>query len=70
MKTLMPPPPEIKIRFPLWRYLNQPLFEKTTILNPFQFWHYHKIQILEHCWKQNSVSLLERCWKKNINLIE
>lgn len=65
MMTLMPPPPVAKREFPLWSYLNQPLFKDSTVLNPFQFWHREKIQFLEHCWEQNSVSFLERCWQQN-----
>jgi hypothetical protein len=65
MMTLMPPPPETKIGFPLWRYLNQPLFQEATVLNPFQFWYHHRIQFLERCWEQNTVSFLERCWDQN-----
>jgi hypothetical protein len=65
MKPLMPPPPETNLRFPLWKYLNQPLFKETTVLNPFQFWHRYRIQSLEHCWENNAVSFLERCWNQN-----
>jgi hypothetical protein len=64
MMALMPPPPKTKVGFPLWRYLNQPLFKETTVLNPFQFWHCYKTKSLERCWAQNTVSFLERCWKQ------
>ncbi|MFB2982234.1 hypothetical protein [Microseira sp. BLCC-F43] len=38
------------IRFPLWQFLNQPLFCSTTILNPRRYWHRHKVDLLERCW--------------------
>jgi hypothetical protein len=64
MMTLMPPPPGTKVGFPLWRYLNQPLFKETTVLNPFHFWHRQRTKSLERCWEQNTVSFLERCWRQ------
>ncbi len=64
MMTLMPPPPGTNVGFPLWRYLNQPLFKETTVLNPFQFWHCQRMKSLERCWEQNTVSFLQRCWKQ------
>lgn len=36
IKTRNPP---IKVRFPLWKYLNQCLFHKSSIINPIKFWH-------------------------------
>jgi hypothetical protein len=43
-----------KTRFPLWKYLNQPLFEKNsrTMLNPHRFWYFHRVQLLERCFVQ------------------
>ena len=38
------------IRFPIWQFLNQPLFCSTTILNPRRYWHRHKVDLLERCW--------------------
>lgn len=37
----------------LLRYLNQPLFDKTrpTVLDPWKFDRYNKIQFLENCWE-------------------
>ena len=37
----------------LWRYLEQPLFDKnsTVILDPWKFDRHNKIQFLEDCWK-------------------
>ena len=54
----------IKLRFPLWEYLNQPIFSSTykTILNPLKFWHKYQVELLERCWIQDHVQLLENCW--------
>lgn len=40
------------VRFPLWSYLNQPLFERSsaTLLNPRRYWNRHQILHLERCW--------------------
>jgi hypothetical protein len=41
-----------KIRqFPVWKFLNQPLFETTyqPILSPTRFWRLHQIEFLERC---------------------
>jgi hypothetical protein len=45
--------------FPLWRYLRQPLFHSTTILNPFLFWHRYQLPV------QDPISFLEECWILN-----
>jgi hypothetical protein len=39
-------------RFPLWKYLNQRLFDpkEPLVLNPNRFWQQHQIQYLERCW--------------------
>ncbi|MBW4612528.1 MAG: hypothetical protein KME21_04475 [Desmonostoc vinosum HA7617-LM4] len=41
-----------KIQFPIWQYLNQPLFSRDTklILNPHHFAYTWRIQLLERCW--------------------
>ena len=46
----------IKIKFPLWDYLNQPLFSRKTkfIWNPGQFALQWQIQLLERCWTKHS----------------
>lgn len=46
---------DIKIRFPLWQFLNQPLFSSTTklVLNPSLFAYLYRIQLLERCWAKN-----------------
>jgi hypothetical protein len=39
-------------KFPIWHYLNQPLFDSTTtipILNPRRFLYLHRIELLERC---------------------
>lgn len=38
-------------KFPLWQYLNQPLFSSKTkaVLNPRRFWYIYKIELLERC---------------------
>jgi hypothetical protein len=49
-------PKHTKIQFPLWHYLNQPLFSRDTklILNPRQFAVLWRIQLLERCWAKHS----------------
>ncbi|AUT02923.1 MULTISPECIES: hypothetical protein [unclassified Nostoc] len=41
-----------KIKFPLWSYLNQPLFsrDQRLELNPRRFAHIWRIGLLERCW--------------------
>lgn len=45
-------PKHNNINFPLWQYLNQPLFsrQKQLILNPRRFATLWRIQLLERCW--------------------
>ncbi len=40
------------IEFPLWQYLNQPLFSANTklVLSPRRFAHLHRVELLERCW--------------------
>lgn len=44
-----------KMNFPLWQFLNQPLFDPRSplILNPRRFWHRYQIEYLERCWFKN-----------------
>ncbi|OUL19432.1 hypothetical protein BV378_32825 [Nostoc sp. RF31YmG] len=45
--------PKLKnVKFPLWHYLNQPLFSSHTklIWNPRTFASIWRIQLLERCW--------------------
>jgi len=61
-------------KFPLWKYLNQPLFDpKFKSLNPLRFWHLYHTEQLEACWTQhisepdwveNPAQFLEICWLK------
>ncbi|BAT53859.1 hypothetical protein NOS3756_28220 [Nostoc sp. NIES-3756] len=52
----------------LCRFLNQPLWASTTVLNPIKFFHNYQIrQKLEKCWTYDSVALLERCWHLDKN---
>jgi hypothetical protein len=39
------------LQFPVWKFLNQPLFEPycDPVLNPARFWHIHQIDYLERC---------------------
>ncbi|MCC5638555.1 hypothetical protein LC593_22515 [Nostoc sp. CHAB 5844] len=41
-----------KIKFPLWQYLNQPLFSRDSKLelNPHRFAHSWRIGLLKRCW--------------------
>jgi hypothetical protein len=47
-----------KIRFPLWKFLNQPVFNANfkTVLNPKQFWHSYKVELLERCLMMHCTS--------------
>ena len=63
-----------KLKFPLWKYLSQPLFSpEFRSLNPLRFWHLYNAEQLEDCWTkhtlepvyvENSVQFLEICWLK------
>jgi|GEM_PF-5251029 len=44
------------LRFPLWLYLNQPLFNGRLVLNPKRFWLEYRNAYLERCWKQEYTS--------------
>ncbi|ARV62029.1 hypothetical protein BZZ01_28425 [Nostocales cyanobacterium HT-58-2] len=41
-----------KIKFPLWQYLNQPVFGDRIklVLSPRRFAHLHRLELLERCW--------------------
>ena len=43
-------------RFPMWQYLNQPLFhpEIKLILHPGRFWKEYRILHLTRCWDKQS----------------
>jgi hypothetical protein len=40
------------MRFPLWSYLNQPVFNKQckAVYNPWRFWYTYQVRFLERCW--------------------
>jgi hypothetical protein len=44
----------MKMSFPFWQFLNQPVFSSSykLILNPQRFWHVHKVEVLERCWSK------------------
>ncbi|MCU0524513.1 MAG: hypothetical protein MUF72_06780 [Elainella sp. Prado103] len=44
-----------QIRFPLWQFLNQPLFDPYVplVLSPNRFWQRYQIEHLERCWSRN-----------------
>ncbi|ESA33584.1 hypothetical protein N836_21120 [Leptolyngbya sp. Heron Island J] len=50
--------------FPLWQYLNQPLWDKAcpAILNPHQYWLHYKTAYLDRCFHH---VFLEQCWQVN-----
>lgn len=51
----------------LLRFINQPLFQETTLLNPFKFWQIYQIrEKLEKSWNYDTIKLLEQCCNKDI----
>ncbi len=48
-------------RFPLWRYLQQPLFDVNfpAVLHPQQYWQRYSMEHLERCFDNNWP---EYCW--------
>jgi hypothetical protein len=50
--------------FPLWAYLNQPVFNRyyKTIWHPQKFAYQHYIAHLNICWYQEVIQGLEKCW--------
>jgi hypothetical protein len=45
-----------KLKFPVWAFLNQPLFNPTfrVILNPSRFQQLYQLQLLERCLQKQS----------------
>ncbi len=41
-----------KIKFPLWQYLNQPLFNRDLELNPRRFAYSWRVGMLKRCWSK------------------
>ncbi|KKJ00169.1 hypothetical protein PROH_10650 [Prochlorothrix hollandica PCC 9006 = CALU 1027] len=52
MFHLLPPSPARNLKFPLWKYLSQPILNKQQplILSPRHFWCFYQVQFLEHCF--------------------
>jgi hypothetical protein len=42
------------IKFPLWQFLNQPVFRASyvPVLNPRRFWYLYQIELLERCFEK------------------
>jgi hypothetical protein len=45
-------PTDNNLKFPLWQYLNQPLFSSHSkfVLIPSRFVYLHRIELLKRCW--------------------
>ena len=52
------------MRFPLWQYLNQPLWDnyRPSILNPAEYWRHYQRLHLDRCFHN---AFLEHCWSTN-----
>ena len=50
--------------FPLWQYLNQPLWDgaRPLVLNPCRYWLHYKTEHLNRCLHNG---FLEQCWRVN-----
>lgn len=63
---------KIQLRFPLWKYLTQPVFSPDfKSLNPRRFWHLYNLERLELAWARSTeleieeadaLEFLENCW--------
>ena len=53
-----------KLYFPLWRYLNQPLWDSAypLVLNPHKYWLQYNTEHLNRCLHN---VFLEQCWQVN-----
>ena len=53
-----------RMKFPLWHYLNQPLWHQAypVVLNPREYWYRHNIRYLNRCLNG---TFLEQCWHTN-----
>jgi hypothetical protein len=65
--------PLTRLMTAIWVYLNQPLFQPTTTLNPFKFSPDYKKQHLERCYaKQYEAEkqrlFLECCWYRSCEI--
>ena len=54
-------PMNVFFRFPIWQYLQQPLFEPNSppVLNPHRYWQLYAVWHLKRCF---TASGLEHCW--------
>jgi hypothetical protein len=52
----MTPEKPVKLNFPIWAFLNQPLFNPNfrVILNPNRFRQLYHLQLLERCLQKQS----------------
>lgn len=50
------------MRFPIWQYLNQPLWDsdRPLVLNPARYWQHYQRGFLNECLHN---SFLETCWE-------
>ncbi|MGD1853641.1 MAG: hypothetical protein ACFB2W_05255 [Leptolyngbyaceae cyanobacterium] len=48
--------------FPIWQYLNQPLWNKAypLMLSPARYWQQYKVAYLDSCLNN---AFLEQCWQ-------
>lgn len=47
-------PDAVKLKFPLWQYLTQPVFSPDfKSLNPVRFWRLHNRERLEKAWNRS-----------------
>jgi hypothetical protein len=55
---MAPKPEDITLKFPIWEFLNQPLFNPAQpfIWQPQRFWQRRNMQLLERCWQRTCQS--------------
>ena len=53
----------VKLSFPFWQFLNQPLFDSRAqvVLNPSRFCRLHQVSLLERCLSKECASHDSRC---------
>lgn len=54
---------DLQLKFPLWQFLNQPIFSSETklILNPSRFAYCYRIRLLERCLAKHCDSREHPC---------
>ncbi|PZD70922.1 hypothetical protein C1752_08697 [Acaryochloris thomasi RCC1774] len=62
--------PVLRLMKTVWVYLNQPLFQDETVMNPFKFSKTYSKQLLERCFTKEHEAekqriFLERCWSRS-----